>query len=105
MNRKLTIIIGLQAFLIIVLFWVLVFYGKDEFEAMTQQTEEEIETPNRVVTEQGMTVINISAATQALATEAQTGYPKTREALETLRSHSIESVGERVRKRLEEEKR
>jgi hypothetical protein len=64
MNRKLTIIIGLQAFLIVVLFWVLVFYGKDEFEAMTQQTEEEIETPNRVVTEQGMTVINISAATQ-----------------------------------------
>jgi hypothetical protein len=64
MNRKLTIIIGLQAFLIVVLFWVLVFYGKDEFEAMTQQTEEEIETPSRVVTEKGMTVINISAATQ-----------------------------------------
>ncbi len=64
MNRKLTTIIGLQAFLIVVLFWVLVFYGKDEFEAMSQQTEEEIETPNRVVTEQGMTVINISAATQ-----------------------------------------
>lgn len=64
MNRKLTIIIGLQAFLIVVLFWVLVFYGKDEFEAMSQQAEEEIETPNRVVNEDGMTVINISAATQ-----------------------------------------
>lgn len=64
MNRKLTIIIGLQAFLIVVLFWVLVFYGKDEFEAMTQQSEEEIETPNRVVTEKGSTIISISAATQ-----------------------------------------
>jgi len=64
MNRKLTIIIGLQAFLIVVLFWVLVFYGKDEFEAMTQQTEEEIETPNRVVTEKGSTIISISTATQ-----------------------------------------
>jgi len=64
MNRKLTIIIGLQAFLIVVLFWVLVFYGKDEFEAMTQQSEETIETPSRVVTEQGSTIINISAAAQ-----------------------------------------
>lgn len=64
MNRKLAIIIGLQAFLIVVLFWVLVFYGKDEFEAMTQQTEEEIETPSRVVNEDGITIINISAATQ-----------------------------------------
>ncbi|WP_047549691.1 hypothetical protein [Methylotenera sp. G11] len=64
MNRKLTIIIGLQAFLIVVLFWVLVFYGKDEFEAMTQQSEEEIETPSRVVTEKGATIINISAAAQ-----------------------------------------
>jgi len=64
MNRKLTIIIGLQAFLIVILFWVLVFYGKDEFEAMTQQTEEEIETPSRVITEKGTTIISISAATQ-----------------------------------------
>lgn len=65
MNRKLTItIIGLQAFLIVVLFWVLVFYGKDEFEAVTQRTEEEIETPNRVANEAGITVINISEAIQ-----------------------------------------
>jgi len=64
MNRKLAIIIGLQAFLIVVLFWVLVFYGKDEFEAATQQSGEEIETPNRVITEQGKTVINVSTATQ-----------------------------------------
>lgn len=65
MNRKLTItIIALQAFLIVVLFWVLVFYGKDEFEAITQHTEEEIETPNRVANDSGITVINISEAIQ-----------------------------------------
>lgn len=64
MNRKLAIIIGLQAFLIVVLFWVLVFYSKDEFEAMTQHAEEEIETPNRVINEAGITAISISTATQ-----------------------------------------
>ena len=64
MNSKLAIIIGLQAFLIVVLFWVLVFYGKDEFEAATQQTEEEIETPNRVVIDQGISIINVSPATR-----------------------------------------
>lgn len=64
MNRKLAIIIGLQAFLIVVMFWVLVFYGKDEFEALTQQSEEEIETPNRVANQDGMTIIHISPATQ-----------------------------------------
>lgn len=64
MNRKLAIIIGLQAFLIVVLFWVLVFYGKDEFEALTQQTEEEIATPSRVANQDGMTIIHISPATQ-----------------------------------------
>jgi len=64
MNRKLAIIIGLQAFLIVVLFWVLVFYGKDEFEALTQQTQEEIDTPNRVLTDNGISVISISPATQ-----------------------------------------
>lgn len=64
MNRKLAIIIGLQAFLIVMLFWVLVFYGKDEFEALTQQSEEEIETPNRVSNQEGITIINVSPATQ-----------------------------------------
>jgi len=64
MNRKLAIIIGLQAFLIVMLFWVLVFYGKDEFEASTQQSEEEIETPSRVANQEGITVITISPATQ-----------------------------------------
>lgn len=64
MNRKLAIIFGLQAFLIVILFWMLIFYGKDEFEAITQQTEEEIETPSRVANEEGMAIITVSPATQ-----------------------------------------
>lgn len=64
MNRKLATIIGIQAFLIVILFWVMVFYGKDEFEALTEQTEEEIETPNRVANQEGTTIITISPATQ-----------------------------------------
>lgn len=64
MNRKLAIIIGLQAFLIIMLFWLLVFYGKDEFEAISEQTEEEIETINRVAAKDGLTVVSVSPAAQ-----------------------------------------
>ncbi|WP_036302754.1 efflux RND transporter periplasmic adaptor subunit [Methylotenera sp. L2L1] len=64
MNRKLAIIIGLQAFLIVMLFWLLVFYGKDEFEAMSEQSEEEIETINRVADKDGATIISISPAAQ-----------------------------------------
>jgi hypothetical protein len=54
----------LQAFLIVVLFWLLAFYGKDEFEAMSEQSEEEIETINRVANKDGATIISISPAAQ-----------------------------------------
>jgi hypothetical protein len=64
MNRKLAVIIGLQAFLIVVLFWTLVFYGKDEFDLMSQQSEEEIETPDHVSNVDGITILTISPATQ-----------------------------------------
>jgi hypothetical protein len=63
-NRKLGIIVGIQAFLIVMLFWVLVFYSKDEYEASSQTVEEEIETPSRVSSKAGMTIINVNAATQ-----------------------------------------
>ena len=46
MNRKVALIIGLQAFLIIVLFWVLVFYGKDEYDSYNQAQEEEVREEN-----------------------------------------------------------
>lgn len=65
MNRKLATIIALQAFIIIMLFWMLVFYGKDEYEAFVQgEIEEEIETPSRISTEQGMTIVILPQATQ-----------------------------------------
>lgn len=65
MNRKLAIIIALEAFLIVVLFWVLVFYGKDEYEAYVQgETEEEIETPSRISTEQSTTIVSLPLAAQ-----------------------------------------
>lgn len=64
MNRKLAIIIGIQAFLIIMLFWVLVFYGKDEYEASTHTAEDNIEAQNRVSTKQGLATIHVNPATQ-----------------------------------------
>ena len=44
MNKKSAIIIGLQALLIVILFWMLVFYGKDEYEDFQTEQEEEIES-------------------------------------------------------------
>jgi hypothetical protein len=64
MNRKTAVIIALQAFLIIMLFWMLVFYGKDEYEAYTSETEEEIETPSLVSTDNGVTVVTLSEGSQ-----------------------------------------
>ena len=77
MNRKIAAIIVLQAFLIIMLFWMLVFYGKDEYEAYTSDSEEEIETPSLVSTDAGATVVTLSTQTQAQSdihtTPLQTG--------------------------------
>ncbi|HEY8355297.1 MAG TPA: hypothetical protein VIK69_09820 [Methylophilaceae bacterium] len=65
MDRKVTIIIALQAFLIIILFWMLVFYGRDEYEAFVQgEIEEEIETPDRVSYERGITFVTLEEPAQ-----------------------------------------
>jgi hypothetical protein len=64
MNKKTAIIIGLQAFLIVVLFWMLVFYGKDEYENFRTEQEEEIESLNRVVEEEGISIVSLSPAVQ-----------------------------------------
>ncbi len=68
MNRKILTIIGLQAFIIVVLFWLLVFYGKDEYEASTSEQEEEIESASHVVTgksaENGAATISLPPASQ-----------------------------------------
>lgn len=65
MNRKLAIIIFLQAIIIVTLFGMLVFYGKDEYETFIQAAEEEeIETPDHITMVEGKTLIKINEATQ-----------------------------------------
>ncbi len=64
MNKKLTFIIALQALLIVALFWVLIFYGKDEYETYRNSHEDDIASPNRVSTKDGFSLVSLSAATQ-----------------------------------------
>jgi hypothetical protein len=68
MNRKAIIIIVLQAFLIVLLFWFLVFYGKDEYETATSEGEEGIASKLQLVThnadDQGPATLTLSIASQ-----------------------------------------
>src|SRR5664279_5525556 len=65
MNRKVAIIIGLQAIIIVILFWVLVFYGKDEYEAYTHGDDaSDIESKSHVSNENGAVVVALSSASQ-----------------------------------------
>ena len=64
MNKKLSLIIVIQALLIIGLFWVLIFYAKDEFEAYQSSQGEEIESPNHVTENAGVNIVSLSPATQ-----------------------------------------
>lgn len=64
MNKKTLTIIALQLFIIVVLFWMLVFYGKDEYEAGHEEDEEVITSPSRVTTENGAAIIAISPESQ-----------------------------------------
>lgn len=64
MNKKYTNIVILQALLIVALFWVLVFYGQDEYEAYQAEQEEEIESPSRVAEVKGINVVTLPLATQ-----------------------------------------
>lgn len=64
MSKKTAIIIGLQALLIIVLFWMLVFYGKDEYENYQVEQEEEIEGVDRVTQEDGISIVSLPVAVQ-----------------------------------------
>jgi len=64
MSKKTAIIIGLQALLIVILFWMLVFYGKDEFENYQVEQEEEIESADRVEEKDGISIVSLSPAVQ-----------------------------------------
>ena len=68
MNRKMLVIIALQAFIMVILFWMLVFYGKDEFEAgLGDDDDEVISSPSLVNTEHGATTITLTTKTQQLS--------------------------------------
>lgn len=64
MNKKTLAVVLLQTILIVVLFWMLLFYSKDEYEEFQQAQEEEIETPNRVSEKDGISRVTLSPATQ-----------------------------------------
>ena len=64
MNKKLTLIIAIETLLIVALFWVLIFYGKDEYEAYQTKLNEEIDSPNHVANKQGISVVTLSAEIQ-----------------------------------------
>ena len=64
MTKKSSLIIGMQALLIIALFWVLIFYSKDEYEAFQNSHEDEIATPNHISERGGVKIVSLSAATQ-----------------------------------------
>ena len=68
MNRKAMIIIAIQAFLIVILFWFLVFYGKDEYEASASAGEDGINARSLVVpnkaTEKGAATLIVPVTSQ-----------------------------------------
>lgn len=57
-------IIALQTLVIIGLFWVLVFYGRDEYEAMQQGEEEEVAGSSRLENNHGLQWVKLNQATQ-----------------------------------------
>lgn len=68
MNRKATLIISMQAFLIVLLFWFLVFYGKDEYESAASSGEATIESRSLVAannsTDKGAATLILPIASQ-----------------------------------------
>lgn len=68
MSRKATIIIALQAIVIVILFWFAVFVGKDEYEAAHSEGEEDVETRTLVAentnTSKGAATLHLPIASQ-----------------------------------------
>lgn len=70
MNKKVFALIIFQTVIIVGLVWVLVFFGKDEYEAA--QREDEIATPSRVTQENGAAVVTLSVQAQKISGIAAT---------------------------------
>jgi len=77
MSRKAMMIIGIQAFLIIVLFWLLVFYGKDEYEELGAELDEEVETRS-LVAEHESNDAGVATLVLPVALQKQSGLQFTR---------------------------
>ena len=87
MNKKLILIICLQFLFIIALFWVLIFYSKDEFETYQNDKIEEIETPSLVTNNGGLGIVSLSNNAQ------RNSGIKTAKVLSTSAQHFIKSSG------------
>ena len=64
MSKKIISIIIVQALLIIGLFWVLIFYAKDEYETYQSSHDDEIKVVNRVSDSAGINIVSLPLATQ-----------------------------------------
>ena len=64
MSKKSLIIFALQTFIIIVLFWMLVFYGSDEYEASRVAEDEVIASSSHIASEDGTVTLTLSPASQ-----------------------------------------
>jgi hypothetical protein len=64
MNKKTTQIIAIQTILIILLFWALVHFAKDEYHLFNEAQDDDVETIDRVKVVDGATVVNLSEAAQ-----------------------------------------
>lgn len=64
-TKKTFWIVFLQTLIIIVLFWMLVFYGRDEYEDFQDnQQEESVDGPQRVFEKEGVKLVKLSPSTQ-----------------------------------------
>lgn len=64
MNRKILALLSVQALIIVLMFWMLVFYGKDEYEHYSSADQEEVKSINRVNQANGQTLIEVPLKTQ-----------------------------------------
>lgn len=80
-------IIGIQAFLIIVLFWLLVFYGKDEYEELGAELDEEVETRS-LISEHDNADPGVATLLLPVALQKQSGLQFTRLQVTTYQASS-----------------
>lgn len=64
MTKKSLWIIAIQTLLIIALFWILVFYGRDEYEASQEGDEDAVASHSRLVEQSGLQMVQLNQASQ-----------------------------------------